>query len=231
MVERGRYDDGLRLWNSLTEKEKRESRFAADPIIVSLIAAQRYHQAMEIWNEVAPGPAYHAELGHIIDPGFEDNLAHGPGAVFGWQVQSNSQVQIGIDAGQGHSGNRSLRLYFQVRSHIDTINVSQLVPVKPNTEYDFECYVKTERLESAETPVIVIVNPGDDAALSGSPPAPSGSGNWQRVSLSFKTGEKTQAVKVKMLRNSCPDSPVCPIFGTVWYDDFDLKPRKSRAGF
>jgi hypothetical protein len=29
-----------------------------------------------------------------------------------------------------------------------------------------------------------------------------------------------------MLRNSCPDSPVCPIFGTVWYDDFDLKPRK-----
>ncbi len=56
---------------------------------------------------------------------------------------------------QGHSGNRSLRLYFQVRSHIDTINVSQLVPVKPNTEYDFECYVKTERLESAETPVIV----------------------------------------------------------------------------
>ena len=226
LIERGRYEDGLRLWNSLTATEKKESRFAADPIIDSLIAAQRYHQAMEIWNEVAPGPSYFASLGHILDGGFEDNLAHGPGAVFGWQVQSNSQVQIGIDPGQGHSGNRSLRVFFQVRSHIDTINVSQLVPVKPNSEYDFECYMKTERLESAETPGILIVNASDDASLVGSAPAPSGNNNWQRVSLSFKTGEKTEAVKVKMVRNSCADSPVCPIFGTVWYDDFDLKLRK-----
>ena len=226
LVERGRYDDGLKLWNSLTETEKKESRFAADPIIASLISAERFHQAMDIWNEVAPGPAYNAELGHILDGGFENNLAHGPGAVFGWQVQSHSQVQIGIDAGQGHSGSRSLRVYFQVRSHIDTINVSQLVPVKPNTEYDFECYLKTERLESAETPVIVIANAGDDAVLAASASAPSGTNGWQPISLSFKTGEKTEAVKVKMLRNSCADSPVCPIFGTVWYDDFDLKPRK-----
>ena len=123
-------------------------------------------------------------------------------------------------------GSRSLRVYFQVRSHVDTINVSQLVPVNANTEYDFECYLKTEKLESAETPVILIVNAGDDKALTGSTPAPSGNSDWQRIFLSFKTGEKTEAVKVKMVRNSCADSPVCPIFGTVWYDDFDLKPRK-----
>jgi tetratricopeptide (TPR) repeat protein len=226
LVERGRYDDGLGLWNSLTDVEKKENRIAADRIIASLISAQHFHQGREIWNEVAPGPSYLAEFGHVLDGGFENNLAHGPGAVFGWQVQSNSQVQIGIDAGQGHSGSRSLRVYFQVRSHVDTINVSQLVPVKPNTEYDFECYLKTERLESAETPVVQIVNAGDDAALAGSAGAPSGTNDWQRISLSFKTGDKTEAIKVKMVRNSCGDSPVCPIFGTVWYDDFDLKPRQ-----
>ena len=226
LIERGRYDDGLRLWNTLTATEKKESRFAADPIIGSLIKNQRYHQAMEIWNEVAPGPAYDAELGHILDGGFENNLAHGPGAVFGWQVQSNSQVQIGIDAGQGHTGSRSLRVFFQVRSHIDTINVSQLVPVKPNTEYDLECYLKTERLESAETPLVAIFNAADESSLAASSAAPSGNTNWQRISLSFKTDAKTEAVRVKMLRNSCSNSPVCPIFGTVWYDDFDLKPRK-----
>ena len=226
LIERGRFDEGLRLWNSLTELDKRESRPAADSIIGSLVGNQHYHEAMEIWNEVAPGPAYHAELGHILDKGFEDNLAHGPGAVFGWQVQSNPQVQIGIDAGQGHTGSRSLRVYFQVRTHIDTINISQLVPVKPNTEYEFECYLKTERLESAETPVVVIANAADESWLAGSPTAPTGNNDWQRVSLTFKTGAKTEAIKVKMLRNSCPDSPVCPIFGTIWYDDFDLKSRK-----
>lgn len=226
LVERGRYDEGLQLWNALTEPEKKENRSAADPIIASLISAQRYHTAMEIWNQIAPGPAYHAEVGQILDRGFEDNLAHGPGAVFGWQVKSNPQTQIGIDAAQGHTGNRSLRVYFQVRSHISEINVSQLVSVQPNTEYDFECYVKTERLESAETPVVVIANAVDESWLVASPPASSGNNNWQRLALSFKTGPKTEAVKVKMMRNSCPDSPVCPIFGTVWYDDFDLKPRK-----
>jgi Flp pilus assembly protein TadD len=226
LIERARYDDGLRFWNTLSEIEKKESRFAADPIINSLIANKRFHQAMEIWNEVAPGPGYRAEFGHILDGGFENNLAHGPGAVFGWQVQSNSQVQIGIDAAHGHTGTRSLRVYFQVRSHIDTINVTQLVPVQPNTQYDLECYLMTERLESAETPVVAISNASDDSWLAGSAAAPSGNNNWQRIALSFKTGPKTEAVKVKMLRNPCPNSPVCPIFGTVWYDDFDLKPRK-----
>jgi hypothetical protein len=226
LVKRGRFDDGLRLWNSLTLAEKKETIAAADPIIGDLISAHRHHDAMTIWNEVAPGPAYLAADGHIIDRGFEDNLAHGAGAVFGWQVQSNSQVQIGIDAAQGHSGSRSLRLYFQVRSYIDTINVSQLVPVKPGTEYDFECYLKTERLESAETPVVVIANAADNAVLAASSAAPSGNSDWQRVALSFKAGDKTEAIKVTMVRNSCPNSPVCPVFGTVWYDDFDLRSRK-----
>jgi hypothetical protein len=226
LIERGHFAEGLQLWASLTETEKRENRVFAEGIIGGLVAAHRYHQAMEIWNQVAPGPGYNADFGRILDRGFEDNLAHGAGAVFGWQVQSNAQVQIGIDVGQGHTGGRSLRLYFQVRSHITAINVTQLVPVKPNTEYDFECYVKTDRLESAETPVISIVNAADDVYLSGSTAAPSGSNNWQRIAFSFKTGPQVEAIKVRMARNTCPDQAVCPIFGTVWYDDFDLKPRK-----
>ena len=226
LLTRGRFDEGLRLWNSLTKPEKRGSRSAADSIIGSLIAAQRYYQAVEIWNDVAPGPAYRADLGHIIDRGFEDNVAHGPAAVFGWQVQSLSQVQVGIDPNLGHTGSRSLRMLFQVRSHLDAINVSQLVPVQPNTQYDFECYLKTERLESASTPVVVIADATDESGLAASEAAPSGSNNWQRISLSFKTGAKTEAVRIRINRSSCPDSPVCPIFGTVWYDDFDLKPRK-----
>lgn len=223
LLERGRYEEGLQMWQSLSETEKKENRSSGDAVVKGLINAHRYHQAMEIWNEIAPGLAYRVELGKILDRGFEQNLAHGANAVFGWQVQSNSQVQLGIDANQGHSGSRSLRLYFQVRSHIDTINVTQLVPVKPNTDYSFECYLKTDRLESAETPVITIVNASDEAFLGGSARAPSGTNGWQRIAFNFKTGPNAEAIKLRMTRNTCPDSAVCPIFGTVWYDDFDLK--------
>ena len=226
LLERGRFDEGLRLWNSLSEKEKRDRRYAADPIITSLLANKRFHQAVEVWNDVAPGLAYRAAFERIVDRGFEDNLAHGSDAVFGWQVQSQSQVQIGIDAGVGHQGQRSLRLYFQVRSRLEGLNVSQLVPMQPNKDYDFECYVMTERLQSAATPYVAVVDATDEAVLTASATVPDGNTNWQRISLPFRTGPKTEAVRIKVLRNPCPEDAVCPIFGTVWYDDFDLKPRK-----
>ncbi len=226
LIDRRRFDEGLRLWNTLTETEKRSRRYAADPIIAGLLAHKHFHTAVSVWNDVAPGPAYRAALEHIVDRGFEDNVAHGPDAIFGWQVQSLSQVQIGIDAGAGHLGQRSLRVYFQVRSRIDGINVSQLVPLHPNKEYEFECYVMTQSLESAITPQVAIVDANDDSVLATSATAPDGNNNWQRISLPFRTGAKTEAVKIKILRNACPDNAICPIFGTVWYDDFDLKPRK-----
>lgn len=227
LLQRSRFDEGLRLWNSLTEAEMRENRSSANEIIAALIKAKHFHQAMDIWNDVAPGTSYRAEIGKIIDGGLEDNLAHGPGAVFGWQVQSAPQLQIGIDARVGHTGSHSLRVFFQVRSHIEGIDVSQLVPVAPNTQYDFECYVQTERLESASTPIVAIIDAADETkVLASSSAAPTGNNNWQPITLSFKTAANAEAVKIKVYRPGCPDQPICPIFGTVWYDDFNLKSKK-----
>ena len=228
LIERSRFEEGLRLWNSLTEAEKKENRSIGSLIIAGLIKGRHFHQAMNVWNDVAPGPSYRAEVGKIIDGGLEDNLAHGPGAVFGWQVQSASQLQIGIDARVGHAGSNSLRLFFQVRSNIENIDVSQLVPVAPNTQYDFECYVQTEKLESASTPIVTIIDAADETkGLGSSAPALIGNNGWQRIALSFKTAANAEAVKIRIYRPGCADSPpVCPIFGTVWYDDFDLKSRK-----
>ena len=50
---RGRFDEGLRLWNTLSEPEKRLNHAAAQSMIESLTAAKRYHQAVEIWNSIA----------------------------------------------------------------------------------------------------------------------------------------------------------------------------------
>ena len=226
LMSRARFDEGLRLWDSLNEREKRDSRTSADSIINTLVNAKHFHQAMDVWNDIAPGSPYHAEPGKLIDGGLEDNLAHGPNALFGWQVQSAPQLQIGIDARVGHTGSHSLRLFFQVRSHIDKIEVSQLVPVAADTQYDFECYLQTERLASASTPLVVITDAADDVTLASSGAAPSGNNNWQPIALSFKTGAKTEAVRISIQRPACVDAPVCPIFGTVWYDDFNLKSKK-----
>ncbi len=96
LIRRSRFDEGLSLWNTLNESEKSANRSVAEPVISNLILLKRFHTAAQIWNEVAPSPSYRTELGRIIDPGFQSDVAHGPAFLFGWQVPSSPSVQIGI---------------------------------------------------------------------------------------------------------------------------------------
>ncbi len=220
------FEEGLGLWNGLSVEEKKANRDTAQSIVTTLSSQRRFHDAVQVWNEVNPDK-YRVEVGRIFDAGFEEPLAYGAEAVFGWQVKSASNVSIGIDPNKGHSGARSLRFVFQVRGNIDGITAAQLVPVAPRSEYDFEYYVSTEKLESGSAPLIQIVDATSGAELASSEMAPGGTNDWKRINLSFKTGDKTEAVNLKIMRVSCAseEMPVCPIFGSVWYDDFSFKRR------
>src|SRR6185369_16797754 len=166
------------------------------------------------------------EMGSIFDGSFEEPIAYALDTVFGWQVKNIPQMQIALDPNKSHSGSRSLRLFFQVRSNIEGINVSQLVPVQAGTEYDFECYVATDKLETGSAPVVQIVDANTSQNLFDSSQAPGGTNDWTRINASFKTSDKTEAIIVKIIRGPCgEDVPVCPIYGSVWYDDFSLKRR------
>lgn len=223
LVGRGRIDDGLILWASLSSQEKRQNVGSGHDIINHLVAAHLYHHALAVWNDVAPDENHRAAIGEIQDGGFEKGVGRTSGAVFSWQVQSQSQASVGLDPNVGNSGARSLRLVFQVRSKLEGLNVSQLVAVQPNTEYSFECYLKTNKLETAATPYIAITDATDGSVLASSPQAPAGTHNWQPVNLRFKTSPATQAINLRISPASCGENTVCPMFGAIWYDDFTLK--------
>ena len=223
LVSRGRTEDGLRLWASLSHNEKRQNIGSATGIINSLTAAYRFHDAVAIWNDIAPDENHRAAIGQIQDGSFEKGIGRTAAAVFSWQVQSQPQASVAIDPNVGHSGARSLRVVFQVRSKLDVLNISQMVAVQPNTQYSFECYLKTNKLETAATPVVAITDARDASVLASSPQAPTGSHDWQVVSLTFKTPPATQAITVRISPASCGENTVCPMFGAIWYDDFTLK--------
>jgi tetratricopeptide (TPR) repeat protein len=228
LVNRQQHDDGLRVWDSLSTNEKKTNNDVGDSIIANLITARRYHDAMRIWNDIVVNDRYRIEIGKVFDGGFEEAINYSPDMVFGWQVKGAPQLQIGIDPTKGHAGARSLRLVFQVRANLDALNVAQLVPVEPNSEYDFEYYFTTEKLETGSAPMVQVLNATDGAVLASSPMAPSGNHPWNRVSLSFKTTGKTEAVSLRIVRVTCSDeeTPICPIFGSIWYDDFSFKRRR-----
>jgi len=227
LVQRSRFDEGLRVWNTLSDSEKKAHLSVADSLIASLITLKRFGTAAELWNQIAPDSAYRAQPGQIVDPGFESDISHNSSFLFGWQVPDVPEIQTGITTNTGHNSSRSLRMFFQVRSTVEPIAVTQLVIVQPNTSYSFECYTKTENLMSASTPGIVIEDTVDGAELAASAKLPTADSDWSQVSLTFHTGPKTEAILIKIYRAPCDqENPVCPIFGTVWYDNFTLKSGK-----
>ena len=224
LIRRSRFDDGVRVWNTLSDSEKKDHLSVADSLIASLITSKRFGTAAELWNQVAPDATYRVEPGVIVDPGFESNISHSPSFLFGWQVPDSPEIQTGITTNMGYNSSRSLRMFFQVRSAVAPIAVTQLVIVRPNTSYTFECYTKTENLTSASTPAITIEDAGEGAELAASAKLPPGDNDWSQVSLSFNTGPNAEAIRVKIYRAPCDqENPICPIFGTVWYDNFALK--------
>jgi len=104
------------------------------------------------------------------------------------------------------------------------MSATQLIPVATNANYEFECYVRTEKLDSGGTPVIQIVDAMNGAILGSTEAAQNGTNDWNRMTASFKTSANTEAVILRIVRAPCDDNlDVCPIFGAVWYDDFNLK--------
>jgi len=227
LLGRQQFGDGLRMWDTLSGAEKRSNRDTAESMVNNLISVYRYHDAVRVWNDITTNERFRAEIGRVFDGGFEDASSYGPEMVFGWQVKAMPQVQIGVDPVRSNGGSNSLRLAFNVRTNVENINLSQLVAVAPKTEYDFEFYVATEKLETGGPPLVQVIDPTNSAVLVSSPAAVGGTSDWTRVGLTFKTGDKTEAVMIKIVRPSCgtQEVPICPIFGSVWYDDFSIKRR------
>jgi Carbohydrate binding domain/Tetratricopeptide repeat len=224
LMSQQKYEDGLAVWNALSAEEKKANEAVAESIITSLTNNRRYHNAMVLWNDIIPASRFKVEEGKILDGGFEEPVNYGPSGSFGWQIKNNPQMQIKADPEVSHSGTRSLRILFQVRSKAEQIGVSQLVPVAKDATYDFECFVKTSELQSGGPPFVQIIDGANGSQLTASQTASSGTNDWTRIALTFKTSNSTEAVTVSIVRASCGEEvQVCPIFGSVWYDDFSFK--------
>jgi tetratricopeptide (TPR) repeat protein len=225
LVTQNKRDEGLAIWQTLGADEKKANKGVGDSIVSNLVNSLHFRDAVLIWNELAPTSAYRVEEGRITDGSFEELISYGPEVAFGWQVKNVPNMQIGIDPNVGYLSERSLRLLFQVRTKLESINVSQLIPVASETTYDFEYFYKTSKLQSGGALMVQVFDASNGGVLASPNSAPSGDTDWTRVAMTFKTAKNTEAVRVQVTKGPCggEDNLICPIFGTVWYDDFSLK--------
>ncbi len=230
LVGRGRLDDALTLWREFEGAKLADEQIAAGTKLrQELSDAKRFHDALSVERVLrsATGAGGLPEIDRVTNGGFEEAVGPVGRNLFEWQVAPVVGAQLNLDAGSPRGGARSLRVVFESPGTLDFKNVSQLVAVRPASRYRLEYFVRAEGLKTTSTLRTIVVDAADLArVLASSEPLPVGATDgWRQVSIEFTTGPRTEAVSVAVRRDACAEA-VCPIYGRVWYDDFNLQ----RAG-
>ena len=222
------FDEAARVLHSVNEEDRREHSQVTADIIKSLTQKHHFHAALAILREVESDKSQLPTPEKVWDGGFEKPLVPKDERPFHWLFTPSGLAQMSIDM-DAHSGNGSLRIVFKAPGKMEIIPISQTIIVEPDTQYRLQFYQRSADLVSAATPSVAVIDLGDNTALAGAPGIASGTHDWQVVTLDFKT-KKTDGIILGIYRGSCGEGQaICPIFGTVWYDDFNLQ-RLSPAG-
>ena len=223
---RGNLDEAQKIWAGLGPEGQRGQQGAADALARALYAKGQYRRALSVLSE---GGFKGLAVGQFSDGGFESDVDAKGRALFGWNVSQHEGSLVAIDARNAHGGRRALRVTFSASAQVDFRNVGQVVAVEPGARYRLSFHVRTDELRSAATLVVAVSEPGaPETILASSAPAAQGTQDWQPVSFEFAAGPKTEAVLVRVVRVTCAEG-ACPIYGKIWYDDFNLERAAGRA--
>lgn len=155
----------------------------------------------------------------VINPRFSLDILNGG---FDWQYSKQAGVTLTLDPADFHSGRRSLMIAFDGPG-ISDAGIFQMVPVQPNTTYDFSAYYKNgELMEGAGGPHLTIQDMYTQAVYYDSDELKD-STFWKSVGGEFTTPPDCKLVVLHVRRIPAGS----PIRGKLWVDDFRLTPKPS----
>lgn len=218
LARQGRIADAVAQYQeagSLAEHDRQD-------LVRSFIQTGAFKEAYELWRS-DPTNTPVSTASTLFDGGFEKRLTLEEDG-FGWRIARNLVgVRMSQDSTTTQGGTRSLRIEFLGDSNPQVPLVSQFVLVQPETKYRISFAVRTHELVTGGLPIIAVHDAPNKGRLVGqSTPFPSGNSDWQVLSFEFTTEPKSTAVAIVVQRASCESAP-CPIFGTVWLDEFSLE--------
>ena len=204
----------------------RASRIVSVParreLMADLIGAAAFREAFEIWRGME---RIDDRLTAIHDGGFEvSNTFDDSG--FGWRFAPASQgARLSLDANQPSVGKQSLLVSFLGYSEPTTVLLSQLLLVEAHKHYEVRFDVRTDNLLTGGLPVIAIYGAtGARKVLGQSTPIGFEGSAWQSLKFDFRTTDE-EAVELRLQRKPCNNVP-CPIFGSLWLDNFAIEEVK-----
>ena len=218
-----RFDEALEIWNSLPSEEKKTVfKESGEQFFAQLLAAGKYRNALQVENQISEADGASPALGKIYNGGFENDVNMTKPGVFEWQIPAGANPQIGFDDAQKHGGMRSLVIIFNSLDGREFRQILQLTAVESNKNYTLEFFYKSA-LKTSSTLKWEIVDVSDGKILAATNSIAADS-DWTNLKTEFTTPENTEAVVLRLARDTCQSS-ICPIAGKVWFDDFNLVSR------
>jgi len=165
-----------------------------------------------------------AQQPSLVNAGFEDPLVLNESS-FDWIISPQQKNRLAIDVSEKLSGAKSLQINLDGDWPPGTPLLSQTFVVDPNISYRLSFAVKTKDLVTGGPPLIVAYDATNNQLLGKSDNFPTATTPWTTLNFDFTTLPTSQAAVIRLQRNNCDSSP-CPIFGTLWLDEFSIEQTK-----
>lgn len=217
LVRQKSFDEGIALWNSLPEDERKNVfKDKEKELFDLLMAAKRFRQALQVKPQ--PGKDAEGQSNALSNAGFEEEISVSGTPPFDWQIAEGAQPRIGFDEQQKNTGQRSLGIVFPKGSGKEFRAISQTVVVDGDADYKFDVYFRSE-ISTTGGLRWEIVDAADGNLLAATKDVSAKNDAWEILTAKFRTPKQTEAVTLRLVRTGCQS---CSIEGKLWFDDFSL---------
>jgi len=213
LMERRQADAALQAWDGIMALKQNVPLDSALPYIQYLIDEGRIERAHAAWTQIRRREGTRATGESLVDNGgFEDDIVNGG---FSWRYQNQPHVALAIDQRDAYHGRRSLLITFDGEA-VQDAGIYQFIAVEPDTGYRLSARVRTDDLEGAGAPQLLVADRTGKPFFLSEPFAASGA--WREVTGDFRTGADTKLMALRVVR--VPGKT--RIRGKVWLDDLSV---------
>ncbi len=219
-----RFDQAFEAWSLLPpEARSGEQKASGEELLRSFVNEKKYHLAVRMHNSMSGEDGQTLMIGEIGNPGFETDIELQNAGLFEWQITAGGHPQIVLSDGQRRTGARSLWLIFKSADGREFRQVSQTVAVEPGRRYELELFYKAD-LKTAATMKWEIVDASHSTLLGATNLLEAVRTDWSSLKADFVMPSGSEGIVLRLVREDCR-SAICPIAGSVWFDDFSLRTR------
>ncbi len=225
LIKQKRVSEAATIFSSIDKKTLRNDSEAAD-VLKWFVETRQWTLARQLWlSIVSDAPTEQAPL--IWNGSFEDD-SYKDFTQFDWNLARSDFARFSVDTSLARSGSHSLRVDFSGK---DTTRLNgelkQALVLKPGAKYRLEFYLKSEKFTGFSTPYdmhIVLESLAANKEVVISEAIKAGTSDWKRISIDFVAPEMSAEGLVLKLRRVPEFSYDEPARGTIWFDDFSIKP-------